>query len=599
MTFLSSIALTLTLTLPITAQDARPMENLGRGVVAVRANDTHTLVTWRLLGLDPVDIGFNLYRYTDDSDDAEALNSEVLTADTGTNFFDSVSDFSQANTYFVRTVIDGEEDADASGAFTLPGDNAVEPAIRIPIRDSGPIKYVWVGDLDGDGEYDFVVDRINEQQSIEAYSRNGTFLWEVGLGANSENQNNIEPGSTAISVGNWDGVTVYDFDLDGIAEVAIRISNGVVFGDGEEFVHESDDEQFIAILDGRTGALKATSAVPTDFIEHGPLAARFGVGYLDGVRPHLVAFMKNRRDDKAFNRVMGAWTFDGSEVTEEWITMGDALTGADGHNTRILDVDGDGKDEVVEIGFVLDGDGSVLYQMPDVIVHGDRYYIGKMDPEREGLQGYGIQQDNEDLLMEYYYDAADGTLLWEHYGSEVGDVGRGLAGDIDPTRPGYEVWSFYGVYNAASNETTTDGDPELAPWPQMTLLWDGDVLQELYNDGKLEKWNWEEPSTSTSLPRIFRIETYGAQNPSNYNPGFLGDILGDWREEIVVTNGDYTELVIFTTDIPTDVRLYTLAHNPAYRNAMTVKGYMQSHMVDYYLGDGMSTPDQPNIQYVT
>ncbi|KAL3463262.1 hypothetical protein BJX64DRAFT_287518 [Aspergillus heterothallicus] len=598
MQFLRTLSLTVSLLLGVTtALNPRPVENLGRGVVAVRASDTEILVTWRLLGLDSPDIEFNVYRSTGEDSEAELLNDEPLTSSTGTNFLDSTADPSEENTYFVRPILDNEEQ-EASGPFTLPADNAVEPAIRIPIRDSGPFKYVWVGDLDGDGEFDFVIDRTNTQQSLEAYASNGTFLWELQYGPNSENQNNIEPGSTAISVGNWDGVTVFDFDSDGYAEVAVRVANGVVFGDGEKFENDNDDEQWVAILDGRTGKLKGTSPIPTDFIEHGPLAARFGVGYLDGERPHLVAFMKNRRDDKAFNRVIGAWTYDGSAMTEEWISLGDALVGSDGHNTRILDVNGDGFDDVIEIGFVLDGsDGSILYSMPDLVVHGDRYYIGKMDPEREGLQGYGIQQDNEDLLMEYYYDARDGTLLWEHYGTEVGDVGRGLAGDIDPTHPGYEVWSFQGIYNAASNETTTD-DPDLAPWPQMSLFWDGDELIELYNDGKFEQWDWENPTTSTSLPRFFRISTYGAKNPSNYNPGFLGDILGDWREEVIVTNDDYTELVVFTTDIPSDIRLYTLSHNPAYRNSMTLKGYMQSHSLDYYLGSGMETPPQPNIRYV-
>ncbi|KAL2798694.1 hypothetical protein BJX66DRAFT_333724 [Aspergillus keveii] len=597
MRFLYTLSLAGALLLRATdAIDPRPVENLGRGVVAVRASDTDILVTWRLLGLDSEDITFNVYRSAGDGD-AELLNDEPLTSSTGTNYLDSTADPSQANTYFVRPILDDEEQ-EASGTFTLPADNTVEPAIRIPIRDSGPFKYVWVGDLDGDGEYDFVIDRINTQQSLEAYTSNGTFLWELQYGPNSENQNNIEPGSTAISVGNWDGVTVFDFDSDGYAEVAVRIANGVVFGDGETFENDNDDEQWVAILDGRTGSLKGTSPIPTDFIEDGPLAARFGVGYPDGLRPHLVAFMKNRQDGGDFNRVIGAWTFDGNAVTEEWISLGDELVGSDGHNTRIIDVNGDGYDDVVEIGFVLNGpDGTNLYTMPDIVVHGDRYYIGKMDPEREGLQGYGIQQDNQDLLMEYYYDAADGTLLWEHFGTEVGDVGRGLAGDIDPTHPGYEVWSFQGIYNAASNETTTD-DLDLAPWPQMGLFWDGDELMELYNDGKFEKWDWENPTTSTSLPRFFRVSNYGAQNPNNYNPGFLGDILGDWREEVIVTNGDYTELVIFTTDQPSDIRLYTLAHNPAYRNSMTLKGYMQSHSLDYYLGNGMSTPAQPNIRYV-
>ncbi|KAK2768752.1 hypothetical protein FQN54_000608 [Arachnomyces sp. PD_36] len=574
------------------AQDPRPMENLGRGVVAVRSSEEDVLIGWRLLGLDPEDIGFNVYRSTGDGD-PELLNPEVIT--NASNFVDSGADLSDSNTYYVSPVLGGEEQ-DASATFTLAADNEVEPAVRIPIRDNGPIKFVWVGDLDGDGEYDFVLDRTNTQQSIEAYTGNGTFLWEVGLGPNSENQDNIEPGSATICVGHWDGVTVYDFDSDGKAEVAVRIANGVQFGDGETFEHDNDDEQFIAILDGLTGGLRGTSQLPTDYIDDGPLASRLAVGYLDGVTPHVVGWFKNRQpDDGDFNRLMGAWTFDGSEVSEQWIWYGDSSDAADGHNTRVLDVDGDGVDEVLEIGFALKGDGSILYELP--IVHGDRYYIAKMDPEQEGLQGYGIQQDHPEAMMEYYYDAGNGTIIWEHFADQVGDAARGMAGDIDPTRPGYEVWSFSGLYNAPSNELIEE-DTELQPWPHLSVWWDGDQLMELFNDGKFEKWDWENPTDTSSTPRLFDISDYGAANMNGVYPGFIGDILGDWREEVIVMSGDYSELVIFTTDQPTDIRLYTLAHNPAYRNDMTVKGYLQSHHVDYFLGHDMSMPPQPNIRYV-
>ncbi|KAK1144956.1 hypothetical protein N8T08_004671 [Aspergillus melleus] len=575
------------------AQDTRPMENLGRGVVAVRSGDEEVLVTWRLLGLDPEDIGFNIYRATGDGD-AEQLNSKVLTG--GTNYIDSNVTIDESNSYFVRPVVDGKEQ-DSSGKFVLPADQETEPIVRIPLRDSGSIKYVWVGDLDGDGEYDYVVDRTNERQSIEAYLGNGTFLWEVDLGPNSENQNNISPGSTTISVGNWDGVTVYDFDSDGYAEVAIRIANGVTFGDGETLSNDDDDEQWVAILDGKTGKLRARSKIPDDYIGSGPLAARFGAGYLDGKTPHLYAFMKNRNEDKSFNRVLGAWTFDGDSITEQWILLNNATDGADGHNTRIIDVNGDGKDEVAEIGFVVNGDGTILYEMPEPVIHGDRFHIAKMDPERDGLQGYGIQQDNPENLMEYYYDAATGEFIWEHYADETGDVARGMVGDIDPMHPGYEAWSFSGVYNAPSNELTVE-DTTQYPWPHLGLWWDGDELLELLNDGKIEKWDWENPSVSGSVPRLVTTSEFGATNPGGRYPGFVGDILGDWREEVIMTNDANDELVIFTTDQPSDIRLYTLAHNPAYRNAMTLKGYMQSHHVDYFLGKDMETPAQPKIHYV-
>ncbi|KAF5004812.1 hypothetical protein FDECE_8711 [Fusarium decemcellulare] len=578
------------------AADPRPVENLGRGVVAVRSSEDDILVTWRLLGLDPSNIGFNVYRATDDNE-PKLLNSKVLTG--GTNFVDSNADAGAVNTYSVRPVVDGKEQK-AGGSFTLPADNAVEPVVRIPLRSGGTIKYVWVGDLDGDGEWDFVIDRHSTQQSIEAYTSNGTFLWEVKLGPGSENQDNISPGPSTIDVGHWDGVTVFDFDSDGLAEVAIRISNGVTFGDGKKFTKgEDDDRQFIAVLNGRTGALRASAPLPTKYVSDGPMGSRLGAGFLDGKTPHLVAYMKNRREDKNFNMLITSWTFDGKALKEQWTwDRGTKYSEyPDGHNSRFLDVNGDGVDEVCEIGFCLNGDGTVRYTLnKQGVVHGDRWHIAKMDPSRSGLQGYGIQQNNENLLYDYYYDADDGKIIWKHSGDEVIDLGRGMVGDIDPTHPGMEVWSTAGgLYNAKENKLL-ESDTELRPWPHLGIWWDGDVLMELFNDGKIEKWNWEEPTPSNSVPRITHVNKFGGVLYGR-NPNLVGDILGDWREEVIVTNADMDELLIFTTDIPSDIRLYTLAHNPNYRNDLTVKGYIQSHHVDYFLGQDMKTPAQPNIRY--
>ncbi|MBV7700660.1 hypothetical protein [Streptomyces sp. TRM70350] len=598
---LSAVATTLavdagaaTTTDGVAAAAARPMENLGRGVVAVRSSNTSVLVSWRLLGLDPDGIGFNVYRTTAGGQEVK-LNSAVLTQ--GTNFTDTTADLTRSNSYRVRPVINGAEQP-PSGAFTLTANHAVEPAVRVPLRAGGPVKFVWVGDLDGDGEYDFVLDRQTSPQTLEAYRRDGQLLWSVNMGPNSTNQNNIEGGSSTIDVGHNDGVTVYDFDSDGRAEVAVRIANGVRFGNGATFTHSNNNRQFIAILDGMTGAPRATAPVPTDYLADGPMYARFGVGHLDGSRPSLVAFMKNRRGNGAFNLMMGAWQFTGQSLTQQWKWLRGNQNTPDGHNTRVIDVNGDGTDEVAEIGFVLNGNGTLRYSLgPAGVIHGDRFHIAKMDPDRPGLQGYGVQQDNPSGLREYYYDATNGSIIWRHTASGTADVGRGMAGDIDPRFPGMEVWSFSGLYNAPANRLT-EPNTSLRPWPQLGLWWDGDITMELLNDGKFEKWNPNNPKPSNSLARLLTTSNYGAVDASqNVQPTFYGDILGDWREEAVYTNASYNQLIIFTTDHPTSTRLYTLAHNPAYRNAMTLKGYMQSHHVDYFLGAGMTRPPRPNITY--
>src|SRR5688572_5189279 len=86
----------------------RNMENLGRGVVAMRSSGSAVFVSWRLLGLDPAGLGFNVYRSANGGA-AVRLNGSTLTG--GTNFTDSTATLSQSNAYFVRPVINGAEQA--------------------------------------------------------------------------------------------------------------------------------------------------------------------------------------------------------------------------------------------------------------------------------------------------------------------------------------------------------------------------------------------------------------------------------------------------------------------------------------------------------
>ena len=565
----------------------RRMENLGRGVVATRTATNSAFISWRLFGNDPKKVGFNVYKSVAGAT-AVKLNSSVLTA--GTNYTDNTSAYAVSNSYFVKPVINGIEQ-DASGAFTLAANAPSEPCVVVPLKAGSSIHLVSVGDLDGDGEYDFVVDRIDwtaASEKLEAYKRDGTFLWTIDLGTGL-NLDNISPGPTVIDVGMWDGFTVYDMDGDGKAEVMLRTASGVTFGDGTTLTNANSNVQFISVINGMTGAEKARVQLPTDYLSTGPLACSLGVGYLNGVTPSLVGFMKNRNADGSFNRLMVAWDYNGTAITQKW-KNNLTTAGSDGHQMRIMDFDGDGKDEVGEIGFVLKGDGSLLYNLgASGIYHGDRWHVGKLDPNRAGLQGYGIQQDNVDGLIEYYYDAGTGKMIWKHSTINVGDAARGEAGDIDPRTPGYETWSFSGLYNAPANKYITAA----TPYPNFRIWWDGDVLSENYNDGKIEKWDYVASTVSRSLTAWNYESATGSDRAA---PMFYGDIMGDWREEVVMASSDYSKLVIFTSPIATNVRLYTLAQNPEYRNSMTVKGYLQSHMLDYYLGSGMTTPPTPPIQ---
>jgi rhamnogalacturonan endolyase len=566
----------------------RIMECLDRGVIAAASEDD-SFVSWRLFGTDPPDVAFNLYRQ------GSAGGPELVctrAANEATSCIDPAPEAGAS--YFVRPLVAGVEGPPSGSAPRLEQDY-----IRIPLAPASPDAFVhlgWVGDLDADGEYEVIVDRISGAAPlVDAYSRSGQHLWRLNAGPLGQNQNNIEGGPSTISNGHWDGLTVFDLDSDGSAEVAIKTANGFVFGDGAVLSHDNDVDQFVSIVSGATGAELARAPLPDLYQSDGPLQCHFGVGYFDGVRPSVAVKCKNRVGNGGFNLVAAAYDFDGSSLNRRWMfTRNGGGGGADYHQIRILDVDGDGKDELADGGYVIDDDGTLLYALGGGVIHGDRFHITDMDPARPGLEGWGIQQDNPNGLETYYYDAATGQLLrtYDNPNGAGADMGRGTVADLFPDRPGLEYWSFNGLYSASSGDLIVPEQNENVPWPNFVMQWDGDVGGELLDNNRVGDWNTTARARNTySWRRTFEglVQARGAIP-------FYGDIFGDWREEALLETADHRELRIYTTTFTTDVRLYTLVHNPAYRNGLTVHGYRQSVLVDYFLGFGMSQPPAPAIR---
>jgi rhamnogalacturonan endolyase len=445
---------------------------------------------------------------------------------------------------------------------------------------------------------------------LEAYRCDGTFLWRVNLGPNIQEAYTL----------------VFDFDGDGKAEVVTKTSESTVFGDGTTIGDTDGDgitdyrvigrqyeiwngPEFLSILDGMTG----TELSRTDFIPRGDISdwgdgyghranfVREGVAYLDGVHPSIV-FERGPGD---YMKIW-AWDFVDGQLVLRWTWFNNHHAGlpsnqnySDFQQWRLVDVDGDGKDEISLGGSVINDDGTPLYGTE--LTHGDRFQITKFDPDRPGLQCFAIQQNNSNLLGAAYYDMRDGSIINKWYGTEVWDVGRGDAGDYDPDHKGIEFYStMNGMYNCKGELIYNEH-----PFPTLGIWWDADLRREFFasadGDGRnpvINKWNY---LTKTS-DRLFSIYSdngsYSVISPWAARPPFLGDIYGDWREEVVLEESNHSKLRVYSTTNLTTHRLYTLMQNPYYRVDVTHKGYIVTTYTDYYLGEGMDTPPQPYIQLV-
>jgi rhamnogalacturonan endolyase len=615
----------VTISFSLAMQAQRLMENLDRGVAAVRTADGKTFVSWRLLGTEPNNLAFNLYCTSKGK--TEKLNKAPIAK--VTSFVDTNSDTTATKIYFVKTVTNGKE-ATASKPFVLKPGNL--PYFSIPLQT--PKGYApndaSVGDLDGDGQYEIVLHqsgrgRDNSQAGItdppifQAYKLDGTLLWSINLGKN------IREGA------HYTQFMVYDLDGDGRAEIAMKTADGSVDGQGNVIGDSTKDwrndrgyilsgPEYLTVFDGLTGKALAT----TDFIPprheklnptteelkeiwgdgYGNRMDRFlaAIAYLDGKTPSLI--MSRGYYTRS---VLTAWNFKNGKLTRQWTFDSDdpahpenkKYRGQGNHNLSVVDVDGDGKDEIVFGAMTIDDNGKGLYSTG--LGHGDAQHVTDLDPARPGLEVFGIQERFDDAGS-HMFDARTGEILWKKASVKAGadgeGPGRGLALDIDPRYPGYECWSFganiTGLYDCKGNLINAQSPPSC----NMGILWDGDLLTELLDGTNIMKWDY----VNNKATRILNASDFNCvrNNGTKSNPVLSADIWGDWREEVIYRTADNNELRIFTTSIPTDKKFYTLMHDPQYRLSIAWQNvaYNQPPHTSFYFGEGMKNPPKPNIVLV-
>jgi rhamnogalacturonan endolyase len=138
-----------------------------------------------------------------------------------------------------------------------------------------------------------------------------------------------------------------------------------------------------------------------------------------------------------------------------------------------------------------------------------------------------------------------------------------------------------GLYTVRG-ERIVSGTPDTC---NFGIWWDDDPLRELLNGTRISKWNWQAGGERL----LFDARTCGCRsiNGSKSNPCLSADLLGDWREELLVPAGDGRELRLFTTPVPARQRLVTLMHDPVYRLAIAWQntGYNQPPHTGFYMAD--------------
>ncbi|MFS0700830.1 rhamnogalacturonan lyase [Cellulomonas sp. 179-A 4D5 NHS] len=362
-----------------------------------------------------------------------------------------------------------------------------------------------------------------------------------------------------------------------------------------------DGPEYLTVFDGATGAELDTVryepgrhddglmwgdyALPR--IEPANRSDRFlaGVAYLDGSRPSAV-FARGYYT----RSTVAAYRWDGRSIRRQWLVdsgwtpmtnpFRDTPHGRDGtdprfgsittqgfHSLSAADVDGDGRQEIVYGAATIDDDGSLLYSSADVLPpgsaapgtvvrlgHGDAMHVTDIDPQRPGLEVFTVHENGVGAPYGYAMrDAATGEVLFGAYTGR--DTGRGMVGDVVPSEPGLEAW--------ATDLRSADGDllDTAVPGTNQSIRWAADMTTQVVEGAG------DVTPTITDRGRGVLLTAEGTRtnNGTKGNPSLVADVLGDWREELLVRTVDSSAIRIHLATEITDRALHTLMHDVQYR----------------------------------
>ena len=597
--------------LTATAFAQRQTDHLDRGLIAMKVSGG-VYVSWRILAEEYYDVTYNVYR------DGTKITNEPLSV---SNFTDKSG--TTSSKYTVTAVIGGQEQEQCKAS-----DVWVSSYKEIRLTHEG-IKSTLIpndaccADVNGDGELEILMKFDNLSEMEQSYPKNGpkiggvdtkeysifevlrqdgTRLWWVNCGPNMGDFQNNEQ-----------NIVAYDWDGDGKAEAIMRAADGTVIhkadgttytvgdknvnhraatgGGTNWFMH--DGAEYLVYMNGATGEVYQCIEYPLKRLESGEndLNAAWGDGYghrsskhffgapyFDGKKPSIFLargiYTRHKMIaydvDPATHRLKERW---------RWYCNANGPWKGNGyHNYCVADVDWDGRDEIVFGSMVIDDNGKGLSTTG--LGHGDAEHVGDLNPYVHGHEIYACLEDHPG---NNYRDATTSQIY--HRFVAGNDDGRCMAGNFTNSFPGGLGHSTReGAISLIRNEAVSGLDATGVD-QNFRIYWDGDLCEETFNyvngkntEGCIHKYG--------SWTPIYTCTGSMTNNDTKGTPCYQGDILGDWREEIIMRTAA-NNIRIYSTPTATKFRNYSLWHDHQYRNAMVWQmcGYNQPPRPSYYLGE--------------
>ena len=630
------------------------MEKLNRGVVALPASGGGNFISWRFLGTDDEDrTTFDIIRngavvkrdaYETNYKDASGSTTstyQIVTKVDG-EAIDTTKAVSVWGEVYKKLTLDRPATGAQGGTYS-PNDCSVGDA-------DGDGEYELFVKWDPSNSKDNSQGGITDNVFIDCYKLDGTKLWRIDLGRNIRAGAHY----TQFMVYDFDGDGKAEMicktgpgSIDGngnyvndaATDESIKAVNGsALYRNGDGRI--TGGQEWLTVFKGETGeAIHTIFYNPNRNMTYGGAAngsvnwgdvdgkndaASYGnrgerylaaVAHLDGPDKNPSGIFCRGYYGYAF---IWAVDFDGQQLKQKWFSAHKSKTSytlttydADGngtnqtfsnckptsgsgsgtmfangnHNMSIADVDGDGCDEIVWGSAALNNDGTLLYGTG--FGHGDAIHLANHCPDRPGLEVFQVHEEKGTYAWDLH-DAATGEILLK--GGPAGvDNGRGMAGQFDANVRGSLFWSASD--KAARSAVTGAQVSANSGSSNFRLYWDADLQEELFDGGKIDKWNGNGTSRLyLNGKNLYDYNSSSTCNGSKSTPNLQADIFGDWREEVILwSSSNPSTLNIFTTNTETDYRMPTLMHDHTYRMGVAWQNtaYNQPPHLGYYLPDAM------------
>lgn len=543
---------------------ALSIEKLDRGAVMFPLESGGNYIGWRLLAEDQSDIEFDVYRKDEDGS-LWLLKGAIVDS---TNFIDESPQAGEPK-YVVKSKSSSSSEVTSVSDVLVCESSAIGGMRRIKLKGDYAAQKVGFADFDGDGEYDFLIKQpdfnVDPHQApnfwkpspkpytLELYGSDGKYRWSYDMG-------------WSIETGVWySPVVAFDIDGDGKAEVYTKAGEGDPRDERGQVTH---GHEYLVKIDGETGEVVRKVDWPNrdrffDRDGKGTLKYSYysrnqlGIAFLDGQNPHLLVErgtytnIKFDAYDQGMNRIW-SWKAEGEHFD---------FQGQGAHGLQIADIDADGRDEIVYGSAALDDDGSPLWTTKRG--HPDVCYVADIDPNRAGLEvfyGHEWNQKSGGLCL---VDARTGETIWEYEGPTTHIHGQGMVADIDPLHPGMECYggekkgTGFWLYSASGERLA---DQSLGGLSLRAVFWRDGPTKSIIGkkrEGYGYDWIGEVPGKVIAI----------------------ADIVGDWREEFVVS--DNGEIRIYSTVELASSRRTCLMQDRQYRSAVAMQtmGYFYPPMV--------------------